>query len=201
MIDADLMAAWRERLAAWRASEECTAWKERRAGRETMRAEIQPFVERFARGEIDLIEFHATVRDRIRGDWDFFGTGGLTPCAQFLGKLLDRLADADALADILREVLPAPGSMAQARDRIHSLAEFVEQAITAGDVERNDIQPRRIILFLSAKSRTGQICTGGRGAGAGYGASYLADRAGEQRAPVARAPRAWNRRHRLERAR
>lgn len=150
MIDVKVVDIWTQRFARWTVSEHATDWNAQRAQRTEIRAQVVELLRRFDSGEIDLVRLLITLRDNTRRTWDFFGTKGKSSHVEFLGKLLDHLPRDGELESRLRQLLPPPASIAEARARIRAMVAFLSGHIDAGDVEPGSLQARRSILFLSS---------------------------------------------------
>lgn len=152
-MDHTVLETWRSNLTAWRDSDAHRDWQTLLETRPAIRDEMVPYLDRFVRGDIDLDAFWRTVHGNTSDEWDFFGTMARSSHAAFLKKLANHLPDPDLLSDMLRRTLPAPADpddQAGASTRIRLLFDFLDAAGESGEIARSDIQPNRLLLFLSS---------------------------------------------------
>ena len=127
-------------------------WQSRTRELDTRRAKIRPeiyhLLTEFLERRMALEDFRRTFDKKTRNEWDaswdFKGFSG----GGFLNKLVKCVSDQDALAKELRFVLEHPSDEGDACQKMASLAGYLDNFISRGEVTKGQIQPRRIAFFV-----------------------------------------------------
>jgi hypothetical protein len=140
---------WRDR---WEESRKDVLWLSgqvlRDARREEVLPEIATFIDGFLAGTIPLTQFRSEFDHKTRNEWDLFGLKGMSG-AMFLNKLVKHLP-ADLLLPELQRVIRLPQTDDQARAQLKQFTAFLDGQIATGEVAKGDIQPARMLFFVSA---------------------------------------------------
>ena len=104
-------------------------------------------LDRFLTGEIGLSEYRTGFDERSRDKDHAFGFGG--PSGAMVLNQLDLHADPDATARMLREVLEAPTTQADALERASHLVAFFEQQRQKHGLAATKLSSGRAVTLLS----------------------------------------------------
>lgn len=146
-----------EQLAEWRGYlrniESDPQWiaarQERMRVREAARQEILALMRAFLGDEVPLEQLRATFDTKGRKQWSSYGLGGMS-FAMFLNKLVKYIPEQEELASKLKAAVQAPSSAETAKLAMENFSAHLNNLIESGVVSRQQVQPARLPMFLSA---------------------------------------------------
>lgn len=137
----------------WDDARAVEGWLERHLLRDAKRRQVLPEIHELLRGflraEISLDQLRDTLDRKTRNEWDLFGLKGPSG-AMFLNKVTKHLPDQVALASKLRTVMEAPVDESEAREKLASFKQYLDDEIESGVVTSGMLQPSRARFFVSA---------------------------------------------------
>lgn len=126
-----------------------TQYQRENEQRKTICKEMGDLLSSFLRGEVETDALRETFDRKTRKEWDAFGFKGMSG-AMFLNKLVKHVPNADSLSSQLRSVLALPKDPEDGRVQMRTFLEFLLALIEAGEVTKAQVQPARVLFFISA---------------------------------------------------
>jgi hypothetical protein len=113
-----------------------------------VRQEILQVLNSFLDSTMSLKAFNATFQQQTHSRWSVFHIRGMSG-GLFFNKLVKHVPSDDTFAHLLRFIIRTPEDVPEGQQRMHAFIRFLEGLISAGRVQRVQIQPARVPFFLS----------------------------------------------------